>query len=102
MFKTAFFIDLKFLFDVKINETLGQPVIHLLDHEIPGKMKLLFEDGTLISSLLGYGWIPFSAQLGFELHHEESAFSVAIMYNWKYLEFPSPGPCAGMTRCPYE
>jgi hypothetical protein len=24
------------------------------------------------------------------------------MYNWQTLAFPSPGPCAGQTKCPYE
>jgi hypothetical protein len=47
--------------DAKINETLGLEVVKPRGYEIPGKMKLIFEDGALISSLLGYGWIPFSA-----------------------------------------
>ena len=43
LFVTGFFVDLKFLFDVKINETLGLPVILPLDyHDIPSKMKLFF------------------------------------------------------------
>ena len=54
--------------DAKINETLGLEVVKpSKSYETPSKMKLLFEDGVLLSSLLGYGWIPFSATLGFEL-----------------------------------
>jgi hypothetical protein len=54
--------------DAKINETLGLEVVKpSKNYEMPSKMKLLFEDGVLLSSLLGYGWIPFSATLGFEL-----------------------------------
>lgn len=31
------------------------------------KMKILFEDGDLIRQMLGVGWLPYSAQLNFEL-----------------------------------
>ena len=48
--------------DAKINESLGLEVVKpARSYETPSKMKLIFEDGVLISYLLGYGWIPFSA-----------------------------------------
>jgi hypothetical protein len=68
LFRTAFYRDLLFQMDAKINETLGLEVVKpSKNYEMPSKMKLLFEDGVLLSSLLGNGWIPFSATLGFEL-----------------------------------
>jgi hypothetical protein len=68
LFRTAFYRDLVFQMDAKINETLGLEVVKpSKNYEMPSKMKLIFEDGVLLSSLLGYGWIPFSATLGFEL-----------------------------------
>ena len=27
---------------------------------------------------------------------------MSLMYNWQALAFPSPGPCAGQTKCSYE
>lgn len=103
LFRTAFYKDLKFQMDAKINESLGLEVVKpARSYETPSKMKLIFEDGVLISYLLGYGWIPFSAKLGYELRQQGSSFFVSLIYNWQTLAFPSPGPCAGQSKCPYE
>jgi hypothetical protein len=50
LFRTAFYKDLKFQMDAKINESLGREVVKpARSYETPSKMKLIFEDGVLIS-----------------------------------------------------
>jgi hypothetical protein len=65
-------------------------------------MKMLFEDGELMSLLLGLGVIPYTSQLIFELHYSPSSdkYSVAMIYNWQ--EIPIPGPCNNNLRCGFS
>lgn len=53
LFKSGFYRDLKIIFDAKINETLGVPVSLPRElHEKAALMRLIFEDGLLLSSIL--------------------------------------------------
>ena len=50
LFLTGFYQNLKFMFDAKINETLGLEVVKPRGvYEVANKMRLIFEDGNLIS-----------------------------------------------------
>ena len=79
LFRTAFYKDLLMLFNAKINETLDLEVVYPPGvHELPSKMKAIFEDGALMSQILGQGWIQYSSLLAFELHKQGPAFSVSL------------------------
>lgn len=65
-------------------------------------MKMFFEDGDLMMRILNLGFLPYNAQLTFELHYQNSTslYTVAMLYNW--VEQPIPGACKNVTRCPYS
>jgi hypothetical protein len=72
-FVTPFYQELKGLFDIQMNTTLGEEVEPPEGMwEYPSKMKMLFEDGELMKNILGLGFVPYASQLIFELHYQPS------------------------------
>jgi hypothetical protein len=64
-------------------------------------IKVFFEDGDLIASLIGTGFVPYASQLAIELHMspEDYSLTVRMLFNWE--EVPLPGVCLRQTRCDY-